>query len=107
MERLFILAGLIVIIVGIIMVVVAISNLFFMRKHPEYSLFPVVTTCRLCNKKIYVWQRKESRWYKTTLDNPYNIAITVRVGGLVHKKCEGTPEFIIKASFGRSDDGRR
>ncbi|TSC52949.1 MAG: hypothetical protein CEO40_114 [Parcubacteria group bacterium LiPW_72] len=107
MEKILTLAGLLLGSMVIIICALVIYDLFYMRKHPEYSLFPVVTTCRLCNKKIYVWQRKESRWYKTTLDNPYNIAITVRVGGLVHKKCEGTPEFIIKASFGRSDDGRR
>lgn len=106
MERLFILAGLIVIVVSIVILGVAISNLFFMRKHPEYSLFPVVTTCRLCSKKIYVWQRRESRWYKTNLDNPDNIAITAKAGGLVHKKCKGTPEFNLEVSFAHSNDGK-
>ncbi|MDD5626838.1 MAG: hypothetical protein PHW01_02395 [Patescibacteria group bacterium] len=75
-----------------------------MRKHPEYSLFPVVATCRLCNKRIYLWQRKEYRLYKTNLDNPDDIAITANAGGLVHKKCKGTPEFNLKVSFGRSDN---
>ena len=87
-------------IIVIILLGCLIINLVFMRRDPHIHLWPAVTSCRLCDKRIWVWQGHEYRQYKVKTDNPDGVAISCGMGGIVHKRCKGTPEVEIGVRLG-------
>lgn len=86
----FLLAAATLLLMGI-MLVLAI-NIIFMANNPNFIAFPCITRCRLCDNRIYVWQRHERRQYKVKLNNPYRLLCSVEASGIVHKACKSTPE---------------
>ncbi|PIT88391.1 MAG: hypothetical protein COU29_01215 [Candidatus Magasanikbacteria bacterium CG10_big_fil_rev_8_21_14_0_10_36_32] len=83
-----------------IFIMVLVINLIFMHHDQNIHLWPAVTSCRLCEKRIWVWQPHEYREYKLKTDNPDNIAIWCGMSGIVHKNCHGTPEVLISIHRG-------
>ncbi len=54
-------------------------------------LWPSITSCRFCEKRIFVWQLHERRNFRVNLDNPNNLAVSVGMSGIIHKNCPGVP----------------
>ena len=75
-------------------------NALRMRKDPLFHPFPAVTRCRICEKRVFVWQRRERRAYKMALDNPDRLAVTTGASGIVHKHCQGNPVFSLSIKRG-------
>jgi hypothetical protein len=64
-----------------------------MKKDPHLHFWPSVTRCQICDKRVFVWQRKERRQFKLKTDNPNNLAVSCKASGVVHKNCKGNPTF--------------
>lgn len=70
-------------------------NLLHMYRDPGYHPWPGVTRCRICENRVFAWQRKERRAFNVNLDNPQHVACGVSASGIVHKSCQGNPVFEI------------
>lgn len=76
---------------GITIVGMVISTVVMMWRNPDLSIWPAVTRCGICNKRVYVWQKHERRSCNVDLDNPNHVAAWVTSSAIVHKHCEGNP----------------
>jgi len=72
---------------------VIIENFIDMKKDSHYHPWPSVTRCRICDKRVFVWQMRERRGFTVELDNPRNLAVGCSSSGIVHKHCKGNPVF--------------
>ncbi len=77
------------------------QNFIEMGRNPNTHYFPSVTTCRLCNKRVFVWQGHERRDMNMELDNPDGIMMAVSGSCIVHKNCKGTPKSKLTAKIGK------
>lgn len=66
-------------------------NLWYMYRNPEWFLFPTITECSLCEKRIYVWQRHERRTWPVEILGDSN-GCTATKSSTVHKGCCGVPK---------------
>jgi len=73
------------------MIVISIIGTIQMIRNPDLHFFPSVTRCRICGKRVFVWQRQESRKMDINVDNPRNVAIQCSGRAIVHMKCKGVP----------------
>lgn len=84
----------------LILLSTVIVDIVRMIKDPNFHSWPAVTRCRICDKRVFVWQRRERRAFNVSLDNPDKIATLVGASGIVHKKCKGNPEFKCSVHIG-------
>jgi hypothetical protein len=66
-------------------------NLWYMRKHPEWYLFPAITGCPVCDKRIYVWDRRlRKTWPLPVLNETDEVvsAVSASLTGTVHMRCK-------------------
>ena len=82
-----------VIAVAIILAGFTILSILELRRDPDYCGFPALTRCRLCENRVYVWQRRERReWSHEVICNvPPPFAPRVYLSAIVHAGCKGTP----------------
>jgi hypothetical protein len=66
-------------------------DIWRMRRNPHYHCWPSVTTCRLCMRRIFAWQRKERRPVLVHVDDPDCLDVGIGGSCLVHRGCFGTP----------------
>ncbi len=60
----------------------------------EYCGWPAVTTCRMCEHRVWVWEDYERREWAPIVDNPQGLVITqMTMSSWFHTRCEGTPDF--------------
>lgn len=83
---------------------ILIVNFREMRKNPGSHPWPAVTRCRLCEQRVYIWQKHERRAYNVDFNNPDRIAAAVSSSGIVHKSCQGTPSIKIGLAFARNTE---
>lgn len=76
---------------------VARTYIFITDKN--YYGWPAVTQCSICDETVWVWQKHERREFKviTHVENSTDNIILggISASGIVHSKCEGTPEINI------------
>jgi len=74
-----------------------------MRRDPDLHVWPSLTRCRLCEKRVFAWQRHEFRNYFVVYDNPNGLSEDelpkMTASGIVHRKCHGTPVITLKVLF--------
>lgn len=70
-----------------------------MKRDPDLHIWPAVTRCRVCEKRVFIWQAQEFRPYLVRLDNPDMIPeemlVKISASGIVHKGCRGTPNVTV------------
>jgi hypothetical protein len=88
----------ILIIVFFVVIIFFIIPYYDMKKNPLYHAWWSVTRCRICEKRVFVWQRRERRNYSTETNNPDNLLISCSSSGIVHKHCKGNPIFNVTVS---------
>ena len=79
---------------------VAIFNISFrsfkLITNKDLNEWPSLTRCPLCNNRIWIWQRFETRSYKLDVgplaSDKTNLAIKAYLTALVHKGCYGVPQ---------------
>ena len=69
----------------------AVDTTISLRRDRDLHLWPSVTRCRLCEKRIWAWQRYERRSMKINVDNPCGVWCGVSGSSLCHKACPGHP----------------
>lgn len=69
-----------------------------MYRNPDTHSWPAVTRCRLCDKRIFVWQRYERRAARMEADDPGRVLFSVSGSSLVHTKCRGNPVMHVSVS---------
>ncbi|MDP3771234.1 MAG: hypothetical protein Q8R16_02965 [bacterium] len=62
-----------------------------MRRDPSYHCWPSITTCRLCTRRVFAWQRKQRRSLAVHVDNPHCVDVGISGSCIVHLGCPGTP----------------
>jgi len=69
-----------------------------MHRWPEIHIWPAVNRCRICRKRVFVWQQREMAKYSVLLDNPHGWQGEIEVWGLVHCSCigKGLPAIMYK-----------
>ncbi len=75
-----------------LVIVVVCTRSLLLWYRPDLHVFPSITRCRLCNKRIWIWQSYERREFKIQPMNPENVPLVIKMSGLVHCKCKGLPE---------------
>jgi hypothetical protein len=88
----------VLLVVGIIAILIAMRFLHLWLV-PTYFGYPAVTQCRVCDKRVYVWQRKVEKSFAMPIvvQSQYTelkvySSGTARLIATVHKCCEhGTP----------------
>lgn len=78
------------VVVYFFLIIVAL-NAWAMYKDPDLHLWPSITRCQLCGKRIFAWQRYGRRPMSVELHNPHNIPTFVSGSCLCHKRCKGNP----------------
>lgn len=65
-------------------------------RYPKFHIWPSVTRCQICKKRLYVWNRGE-RIY-TDIQIPESETCSIKVSSMVHKKCAGigSPDYEVK-----------
>jgi len=55
----------------------------------DLHIWPSVNRCRICGKRVFVWQEMKMRECIIVLSNP----LPVKISGyaIVHKECKGPP----------------
>ncbi len=76
---------------GLTVLLVPALNIYEMYRDPNYSSWPGITRCQLCEKRIFAWQRRERRPSNVNLNNPDRILVHVAASSIVHKDCKGNP----------------
>lgn len=71
--------------------VIAFTHIRGMVRDRNLHLWPSVTRCRLCDKRIFAWQRHERRPMRMEVDNPDRVLFAVSGSSLVHTACKGLP----------------
>jgi len=70
-----------------------------LRRNPDLHVWPSVTRCRICEKRVFVWQRQEFRPYLVNVENPDRLPETALAGvtasGIVHRRCKGSPRVTV------------
>lgn len=74
-----------------------------MRRNPSYHCWPSVTTCRLCTRRIFAWQRKDRRSATVQVDNPDCVEVGISGSCIVHHGCFGTPTMDVSVRAARRD----
>jgi hypothetical protein len=66
-------------------------RLYWMWKKPNLHLWPSVTRCNCCNKRVFVWQKKVQKVFplKVEGDNLGGL-IQGTLIGIVHARCKHT-----------------
>lgn len=74
-----------------ILVIAAWLTMAFMsmQRWPEIHIWPAANRCRICRKRVFVWQRRKMVEYSVLLDNPRGWQGTVEAWGLAHCSCIG------------------
>lgn len=72
---------------------ISVSTIYDLATKPDYFPWPAVTRCRICEKRVYVWQKQERRAFNVILDNPQRVACGMSASGIVHTGCKGHPDF--------------
>lgn len=76
-------------------IIIGGANLVTMTADPGMHLWPSVARCRLCNKRIWVWQRYERRPCQVSCEcrrfPPELVAVSCDGSSLVHRCCPGQP----------------
>ncbi len=81
-------------------VVVLAGNITGMFFDKDLQVFPSVTRCRLCEKRVFVWQKHERRNANVVMNNPQQIAMSCSASTIVHKNCKGVPDFSVSVRLG-------
>jgi hypothetical protein len=68
-----------------------VSNWRRMYREPDFQSWPAVARCRLCDRRVFVWQRYERRAMSVTVDGSPVPGMSVGMSCLVHQACKGTP----------------
>ena len=76
--------------------VAAVTWYLLEKQHQDLYVWPSITRCPLCEKRVYVWQAHEYRDFRVKIDNPAGLPDeflpAISVSGIVHQACVGTPE---------------
>ncbi|MCH7758844.1 hypothetical protein IID20_00575 [Patescibacteria group bacterium] len=75
----------------IFLLTIPITNFTIMAFNPDFSAWPAITHCVICEKRVYVWQEHERRTFRKKLDNPAQLRIQVISNSIVHQDCQGEP----------------
>ncbi len=78
--------------VGGALVGTAIARAYHLWSDEGYCGWPAVTTCRLCDTRVWEWQDYERRQHTPPLENPQGLAVSVSMSSIFHTQCKGTPE---------------
>ncbi len=84
----------VVIVVSVVILaagIYAVDTANVLRNRSDMHLWPSVTRCRLCDQRIWAWQRYERRSMKINVDNPCGVWCGVSGSSLCHKTCPGHP----------------
>ena len=88
---------------ALVLVMAAVDVIAAMRRNPDLHVWPSLTRCRLCEKRVFAWQRHEFRKYFVVYDNPNGLSDDelprMEASGIVHRKCHGTPVITLKVLF--------
>lgn len=61
--------------------------------NPDLHTWPSITRCRICDKRVFVWQGNERRAFNVQMQNPDRLLVASSASGIVHTKCKGHPDF--------------
>ncbi len=86
--------------VGALPVILTVAAVDMIR-NPNLHYWPSVTRCRLCEKRIFAWQRYERRATRMETDNPNGVLFSVSGSALVHTACHGHPVMRVSVSVER------
>jgi hypothetical protein len=80
------------------------ATFFYMYRDRNLHFWPSITRCRICEKRIWAWQRYERRALRVKLDTPdVLLAPLVGIGAyssaLFHKGCKGDVEAKISVTY--------
>jgi len=61
-------------------------------RNPGFCGWPAVTRCRICNKRVWIWQPHERRSYSTPIEGSFSegsgiIHMEASLTTTVHTKC--------------------
>jgi len=76
--------------ISIVIGIMASIIVYDLKTEPGYHPWPSVTRCKICEERIYVWQRYERRESGMNLDNPQGVAVFASSSSLYHTGCKGT-----------------
>jgi len=86
-------AFIILILIGLIFLAVSVA--LALVRDPDLHVWPGVTRCRICEKRVFVWQRRDFRPYVVSFDDPEDLLQDypnkISASGIVHRKCKGAP----------------
>lgn len=71
-----------------------------MYQNRNYHSWPSVARCRLCDKRIFAWQRHERRAFDADVENPQRVMVFISVSCLMHKSCKGHPASHVQIMVG-------
>ncbi len=57
----------------------------------KYCGWPAVTTCLICEHRVWVWEDYERRHWSPPVDNPQGVYVSFSSSSWFHTGCEGTP----------------
>ncbi len=81
--------------VGLILAGLLAAAVLIMRRDPDLHIWPSVTRCRICERRVFVWQAKEFRPYVVRVENPDRLPgiflPKLSASGIVHRGCRGRP----------------
>ncbi len=90
------------IIIGIIglAAILVLDFVWVLHSNPDLHVWPAISRCELCGKRIFAWQKFEYRDYNVQIKSQAYCRIEAR--GLVHMLCEGIPkvDFIVDVISG-------
>jgi hypothetical protein len=80
---------------AVVAALVAVLLAVILLRNPDLHIWPSVTRCRVCEQRVYVWQRRDFRPYLVRLDDPDGLLADypgrISASGIVHHRCKGTP----------------
>lgn len=76
----------------------AIDTAVCLWRNPDLHIWPSVTRCQLCEKRIYAWQGYERRAMQVNVTGNGVGYAYISGSSLCHKKCEGTPKCEVVAT---------
>jgi len=65
-----------------------------LKTNLHFHLWPAINRCRICEKRIFAWQKYQWREFNVLLYNPQKFPIKISASGIVHYHCEGNQIFI-------------
>ncbi len=83
------------IVLAVLAVLALATGVVVLVRCPDLHLWPSVTRCRICEKRVYAWQKQDFRPYVVRFDDPEDLLADyqgrISASGIVHRRCKGTP----------------